>query len=316
MLPNSLTRRLLLPATVLAALLLGACGTSDTVVNPPVPDNPFLAARAGTDSTLEIMTWNLQTFPISPSTTVNLAAKAVAGVDADIVALEEVVDADAFTNLVGQLDGWRGYRATGAPYDQNLAFIYREDDRLTDVSFTEIFSGHQYWREFPRAPLVMSAAWKGRPFVIVANHLKCCGDGILVGTDPDDEETRRLNACLLLQAYADTTWADRPVIMVGDWNDELDDPTAQNVFAGFLAVPDQWRFVDLGIALDPTAAKSYPKYNSHLDHILVSSPWFTATEVPEALTEVVLLDQCLTGGLSAYYGNLSDHRPVLLRLMP
>ncbi len=314
MLHISLTRHILLPATVLAALLLGACGSTDTSVTPTVPDNPFLEAKAGTDSTLEIMTWNVENFPLDGTITVNLVAKAVAGVGPDIVALEEVVSDTSFASVVSELDGWQGYRASSAYASQNLAFLYRDDGHLTNVSFHEIFTHDS--REFPRAPLVMSAEWNGQPFVVVANHLKCCGDSFIDETDPYDETTRRRDACLLLQAYADTTWADRPVVMVGDWNDELDDPTDGNVFANFLAVPDQWRFADLAIALDPAAAKSYPKYGSHLDHILVSSPWFTAMEAPEALTEVVLLDQYLTGGLASYYGSLSDHRPVLLRLRP
>ncbi|HPF71246.1 MAG TPA: endonuclease/exonuclease/phosphatase family protein, partial [Candidatus Krumholzibacteria bacterium] len=234
------------------------------------------------------MTWNLQNFPASGDATVELVAQAAAGLDVDIIALQEIVSDAAFGNVLAALDGWAGYRATGAPYDQNLAFLYRTDGRLDNVNFIEIYEHDS--REFPRSPLVLSATWNGQPVVIINNHLKASGDGILDASNPYDEETRRRDACLMLADYISGTWAGTPVITVGDWNDELTDAEANNVFANFLDAPATWRFVDLPLAQDPSALKSYPKYSSHIDHILVTPELFAACSAPEALTEVVPIE--------------------------
>ncbi|HPF71245.1 MAG TPA: endonuclease/exonuclease/phosphatase family protein, partial [Candidatus Krumholzibacteria bacterium] len=277
----------------------------------PPPGNPFAALSVGTDSTLEVATWNLEMFPVAGATTTDLVAQAIEGLDVDIVALQEVVDAAAFADLLNALDGWEGVRATSAPYDQNLAFVYRPGAHLAITSAHEIYSANA--REFPRSPFVLEATWDGAPFAVINNHLKCCGDSVIDETDPWDETTRRRDACRLLAEYIELNRAGTPVITVGDWNDELTDSEAGNVFADFLNAPAAWRFVDLAIAQDPDGLHSYPSYPSHIDHILVTPELFEACSAPEALTEVVPIENGVSGGLSAYYLKISDHRPVVLR---
>ncbi len=303
--------RLAAPAVL---LVLAACGSSETTTPPPVSDNPFANATVGTDSTLEVMTWNLETFPVNGAVTVDLVAKAVAGVDADIVALQEVISESNFQRVIAQLEGWGGYRATGAPYDQNLAFLYRTDGLLAVTGFHEIFTHDS--RPFPRPPLVMECTWNGQRILVINNHLKCCGDNVIDEADVWDETTRRRDACVLLDEYVEANEPGTPVVIVGDWNDELDDPAAGNVFANFLADTVHWRFADLPIAQGEGGRVSYPSWGSHLDHILITDELFAAAEKTEALIEVVPLNTYLSGGMSAYYRDLSDHLPVLLRLTP
>ena len=54
-----------------AVLLLAGCGETDKSV-APAPVNPFEAARVGTDSTLEVMTWNIENFPKAGGATVKI----------------------------------------------------------------------------------------------------------------------------------------------------------------------------------------------------------------------------------------------------
>ena len=152
----------------------------------------------------------------------------------------------------------------------------------------------------------MQATWRGSPFVVINNHYKCCNDGV----------ERRRQASLLLEQYVLDTFGDTPVIIVGDLNDELTDPPLENVFANFLADTVHWRFADLPIAQGEGGLVSYPGWPSHIDHILITDELFAASEKAGALVEVVPLNTYLSGGMSAYYRDLSDHLPVLLRLTP
>jgi endonuclease/exonuclease/phosphatase family metal-dependent hydrolase len=312
-------RLLALPLLAVACWGLVSCGSSDTTTPPPVATNPFAAAKVGTDTTLEVVTWNLETFPISfdqddplPAAdlvTVKLVTQAIAGLDADVVAVQEIYQGDghpgrsAFDAVAAALEGWDGYRSTDDGY-MDLGFFYRAGGDLEVTSFTDILTHEDYI--FPRAPLVMQATWRGRPFVVINNHLKCCDDGV----------ERRRQASLLLEEYVETTFPDTPVIIVGDLNDELDDPLPGNVFANFLADTAGWRFVDLGFTASAGGPVSYPSWGSHLDHILITDELFAAAEKAEALVQVVQLEAYLRGGLSDYYRYLSDHRPVVLRLSP
>ena len=109
--------------------------------------------------------------------------------------------------------------------------------------------------------------------MIINNHFKCCGDGTLNTNDPNDEEMRRLSAVTLLKQYTDSFLIDERVIIVGDLNDILTDPTANNVFNSFLNDSD-YLFVDIPIALGGSSNFSYPNWPSHLDHILISDELF------------------------------------------
>ncbi|MBE0566629.1 MAG: endonuclease/exonuclease/phosphatase family protein [Krumholzibacteria bacterium] len=309
----------LLPLLAAACWGLASCGGSDTSTPPPAADNPFAEAAVGTDSTLEVMTWNLETFPISfdqddpqpvaELATVRLVTQAIAGLDVDIVAVQEIFQGNghpgrsAFDAVAAGLQEWAGFRSTADGY-MDLGFFYRVGGDLGDPTFTDILTEESY--VFPRPPLVMQATWRGRPIVVVNNHFKCCDDGV----------ERRRQACLLLEQYVEATFPDTPVIIVGDLNDELDDSLAENVFANFLADTASWRFVDLGFTRSAGGPVSYPSWGSHLDHILITDELFVAAEKAEALVQVLLLEAYLPGGLGAYYRDLSDHRPVVLRITP
>ena len=312
---RDLLRILTLPAL---AFVLAACGSSETGSPPPAPENPFLPAAVGTDSTLEVVTWNLETFPttwdpddprpLAELETLPLVIQAIAALDADVVAVQEIFQGygapgpAAFDAVAAALPGWAGYRSTDDGW-MDLGFFYRVEGDLGDPAFTDLFQDEDYI--FPRAPLEMQVTWKGQPLVIINNHLKALGG--------DANENRRRQACLLLEQYAETTWPDTPVIILGDLNDELDDPRADNVFVNFLDDTLNWRFADLPIAQDPAGLVSYPNYRSHIDHILISDELFAAADKAEALVAVVPLDVYLRSW-SVYENLLSDHRPVALRL--
>jgi endonuclease/exonuclease/phosphatase family metal-dependent hydrolase len=318
-------RRTAIPIPLLLAALawvVAGCGSSGTTtpVEDVAPGGPFAQLAVSTDSTLEVVTWNLETFPYptpadqghDPQVTVDLVVQAMYGLNADIYAVQEIQSQRRFDEVVAKLDGWSGLRSDDDSY--NLAYVYRDDGSLENIAFTEILNASEYGRPFPRRPFLMTFTFGGYDVAVLNNHYKCCGDDVIDESDPWDETTRRRDASLILEEYIDANLAGRMVVVVGDFNDELDDPVAGNVFANFLAKPARWRFLDLPIALDRNALWSYPGWPSHLDHILVTNQLFPAAEKQDALIRVVPLHTVLSGGWGTYSSDISDHLPVEVRL--
>jgi hypothetical protein len=101
----------LLALGVLAALLgLSGCGESSKSLIPQ-DGNPFAAARTGTDSTLEVVTWNLENFAKNDQITADYVAQAVAGLDVDIVAMQEIESVVYFRAVDEALADWESYKA-------------------------------------------------------------------------------------------------------------------------------------------------------------------------------------------------------------
>lgn len=276
-------------------------------------ENPFQGLEFGTDSTLEVVTWNLEHFAKNDLVTVDLVARAIVTLDADILALQEIEDRGFFKDLDDRLADWTGIRSASAAYSLNLAFLYRNNGDWAVDSIQEIFTNNS--REFPRPPYVMEGRFKGVSVVVINNHFKCCGNNVIT-EDPWDEETRRRDAGLLLDDYVRANYPGRNVMIVGDLNDSLTDAPANNVFNIFLDDPDTWEFVDMDIAEGPPSGWSFPGRPSHLDHILIFAPLFPAWEGPDAEVSVVPLYQGLPGGWDGYDQDISDHLPVALKLIP
>ncbi len=297
---------------LLVTALVAGCGTTDKSTAPQ-DTNPFAPARVGTDSTLEVVTWNVENFPKNGQTTVTDLAEAVEGLDADIVAMQEIESILDFRAVDAALPGYEGYRASSAYADLNLAFLYKTGGKLNVESIYEILTDED---ALPRHPLVLQGTFGEVPVAVINNHYKCCGDNHLDPGDPWDEETRRLRASQVLQGWIEDNLPGMRVIVVGDFNDELTDPAADNVFQNFLDDPVHYRFADMAIAEGPSDGWSYPAWPSHLDHILVTSALFPALEAAGSETRVVRLYDYFSSGWSAYDKNLSDHLPVFVRLHP
>ena len=68
-----------------------------------LPDIEYDKLVFGSERTFEIVTWNIQNFPKSEHT-VHYAANIMKAVDADLYALQEIEDVQAFYGLVDQLN--------------------------------------------------------------------------------------------------------------------------------------------------------------------------------------------------------------------
>jgi len=296
--------------SILFMVLLAGCAKK----NPfnPVNEEPSLQdIQFGMPETLEIVTWNIETFPKQTTTTVQMVSEIILAIYADIYALQEIESRSYFNLLIDQLNQsdtlhtWEGFRAGGSSTWMELSYILK-----TDV-FDEIQEPFEIYDSegsaFPREPYILDIIFNGNSVKIINNHLKCCSG--------PENESRRQSASELLQEYIEENMDNDKVIVVGDWNDEIAEPQQSNVFWNFIDDDAEYQFSDMDIALDPTHRSwSYPSYPSHIDHILITSELFDSFADPRSKIKTIRVFDSLPGGFSEYNQKISDHLPVALRL--
>jgi len=265
----------------------------------------------GTDSTFEILTWNIEWFPKNGQITVDYVTQIIQALEIDVLAIQEVDDTDMFDQMLENLTDYEGYYESA--WFAGLAYIYKTD--VVEINeIYEIYTTSPYWSPFPRSPMVMDMTYLGENILIINNHFKCCGDGYLDLDDPDDEETRRYLASNLLKEYIDTHFLNNNVIVLGDLNDILTDDTENNVFQMILNDSENYLFADMEIATGNSSEWSYPWLPSHIDHILITNELFNAFGNESSTVQTIKIEEFMDGGFDEYYKNISDHRPVALKL--
>ena len=266
----------------------------------------------GTDTTLEVVTWNIEWFPKNGNTTVNYVTQIIEAMDVDILAIQEIDDTNAFKQMVANLDGFDCYFRSG--YFAGLGYIYKtEFIEINDIY--QIYTTQPYWNPFPRAPMVFDFNFQGQNYIVIDNHFKCCGNGTMNLNDPDDEETRRYNASNLLKEYIDNNFDDKNVMIVGDLNDLLEDNSQNNVFQNIINDFQNYYFATSDIVTGTNANWSYPSWPSHLDHIIVTNELFDELDNETSVVETIRIDDHFSSWYQ-YDQNVSDHRPVGFKFKP
>ncbi|MDD2423627.1 MAG: endonuclease/exonuclease/phosphatase family protein [Candidatus Cloacimonetes bacterium] len=287
-------------------LFISSCGENQKLT-PPIGDDTELLF--GTDTTLDIVTWNLKLFPLDVNT-VSLLSEIIPQIKADVIAFQEIMDYTQFQALAERIPYYQAwiYNATSS---YRLAYLYDTRTVTVNDEYT-IFNGQS--NPFPRPPYVLDITFANQDYFIINNHFKALGDNYIDTSDPWDEEMRRLDASTKLDQYIRENLNEERVIVLGDLNDQIQEPEATNVFMPFLNRPDEYSFATLPIAMNPTPnTVSYPSYNSILDHILITNELFEDFSLAGDICRVIRVENHV-GGLSAYYRLISDHRPVGIRL--
>ena len=309
-----------------AALVLGlaACGTPG---GPDLPTAPAAAPAAatvpaeGTTSTLDFGTWNIEWFgdtgngPSNETLQLENVRDVIAGTDLDIWGVQEVVSETHFRSLVSQLSGYAGFLANdpsvtdGAAYysdfsntEQKVGLVYKTSV-ATVQSARIILTAYDY--EFAGRPpleVKLSATVNGTTenLMVIVLHAKA-GTG---GTDYD----RRKRGAEALKAYLDSTYPSQKVIVIGDFNDDVDASIVRpkaSPYANFVADSADYRF-PTG-ALSAAGVSSTVNYSDVVDHHLGTDEFWSAYVAGSA--EVLRVDQYI-----ADYGQTtSDHYPVATR---
>lgn len=311
---------------VALALAACACGeapppsTSDSL--PEDPDPPVAIPALGTAATFDVATWNIKHFgepddgPIDDRKQLRRVRDVILGIDADLWGVQEIADEVAFAALLAELPDYDGLLATdpltgdGAAFYEDFAFerkvglVYKRemveilDARvvLTDLEFE--FAG----RPPLEARLRVTSQDITRDVIVVVLHTKS-----------DDQVTsweRRAAGGAGLKAYLDAAWPDDPVLVLGDWNDDVVTsitPGRDSPYRPFVDDATSWIFVSAPLtAAGQTSIIGYPNV---IDHILASDEavaWYQ----PESVL-VYRVDEFIPD----YANTTSDHLPVVARFV-
>ncbi len=235
---------------------------------------------------LEVVTWNIEQFPNSGSTTLEAVEAIIANTNADVIALQEIVGIAEMNTVAEQLEDWE-VKILDISGSLNMGYLYKTCEissfsNPTNVSVIE-----------PRPAVKTTITHNNGLEVVLFNiHLKCCGGS--------DNISRRETASRNLKTYIDDNHASDNVIVLGDFNDDID---SGSPFTNFISDNANYQFADEAIADGSSSNWSYPSWPSHIDHILISDELFDNLEE----TRTIKLASCVT----SYSSTVSDHRPVI-----
>ena len=242
-------------------------------------------------------------------------------IGADIYGLVEVVDQAKLANVVSQLPGYTyvvGQFGSHATNDASLA----EAQKLAFVYKTSVFSNVSV-RPLINNQNTSSTSYNnwssGRyPFLLTADvTLNCVTkrmNFVLIHGKANTSPTatsyaRREAAAKELHDTLETYFADANVIVLGDFNDDLDRSITAGFettsYSSFTSDPD---FFSPTLALSLENKKSTVSYNDVIDHVVISSelqPYYMSNTA-SILTDVTTL-------VSNYGSSTTDHYPVFTR---
>jgi len=247
----------------------------------------------------EVATFNIKKFPQEANTIMH-TAELLMHLNADVVAVQEISSEEALKELASQMKGWESvFTPSPTPYNMSLGYLVKMNEvevieEETSVWFTGDDDDEYY---FPRSPFVIKVRHRdsGVETLMVNLHLKAMGE-------PEDVMRRRV-ASNMLKEHLDEHYPDDHVIILGDFNDELDEEKIEDdVFSNFTD-DENYKFTDMHIARGDEEHYSYPGWPSHIDHILMTDEWFDHYDTSMTLRP----DECFDD----YFDYISDHRPVV-----
>jgi endonuclease/exonuclease/phosphatase family metal-dependent hydrolase len=265
----------------------------------------------GTDTTFDIITWNMEWFPSNGQSTIDSMIVAIEAIDADVIAVQEVDNGLLFQQMIDNLEGYSGYFIDSDYLE--LGYLYKNGiENFSVDTIYQLFNTPIYNRQFPRRPLAMEIHYNNEFILVINNHLKCCGNGYMDLSDEWDEETRRFDACNLLDQFVSVYHPNDKVIITGDMNDLIQETGASNVFQVFINDSSSYFMMDMEIAEGPVSHWSYPSWPSHLDHFIVSNEFSEEIDNENFRIETLRIEDFLANGFYEYENNMSDHRPLAL----
>ena len=288
-------------------------------------------------STLEVVAWNIEFFSGAggPSNDVLQEQNALAvmqNLDADLYGCPEIVDTLAFKNLAESLGdpGEFGYYIstyasgisnTSAPdygIAQKLGFIYRKS-MVSPTSFAPLFyttnmsdTLYNFWAS-GRFPLKMEA-------MVTINSITYPVSVILIhakAQNSADAYGRRKKAAIALKQYLDSVKVNQRFIIMGDYNDDLDqtvassgdvDPSDFPNSSYKVIVDDVSQYKALTLPLSLNGEKSTVSFNDVIDHFVVSNEM--NSDYVAGSAQIINSVESL---IANYGSTTSDHYPVLTR---
>jgi endonuclease/exonuclease/phosphatase family metal-dependent hydrolase len=275
------------------------------------------SAGTGTGAELRVANWNVEWFgdtengPSDEALQQQNVRDVMLAVDADVWALQEVVSTTAFAALEAQLPGYDGLVSSDdarvpdgsyryREYEQKVALLYRTD-RVQVLGAQLILTSEDYafaGRPPLRVDLRLS---NGTLLTVITLHLKA-----QIGSAQEDYDRRKASA-VALKSYLDATLPTQRVLVLGDWNDDLDtsilagNPTP---FRDLLDDAADYTYLTAPFSEYPNQGTTV-SYSNAIDHQLATNE-LQADYVAGSVTIV-------RPAITDYGRNTSDHYPVTSR---
>ncbi|NLP57441.1 fibronectin type III domain-containing protein [Lutibacter sp. B1] len=298
------------------------------------------------DKTFDVVTWNMEWFgdeanspaagnPDSDAIQKESVKNVLQNLDADIYAVEEISDDALFAEMVDEMDGYSYVlsEATSYPNDtegtkQKVGFIYKSavfSDVETKVLLESI---HPYYnggddsalQDYPDGDATRFFASGRLPFMLTAN-VTIDGNTQQVNiidlharANTGDNQLKydmRKYDVEVLKDSLDVYYPEANIIMLGDYNDDIDETVANittTTDSSFKAYVDDVEHYDfLTSILSEEDYRSYVSYENMIDHIMVSNELS-----PNYIEESARVHYEFYS--SDYTRTTSDHFPVSARL--
>jgi endonuclease/exonuclease/phosphatase family metal-dependent hydrolase len=249
-------------------------------------------------ASVDAMTWNLRHFPLT-SATEDAVVDILDELGPDLVGVQEIESSSTFFDVVRALDDYDGI--LGHEGDTRVGLAFRTDTfELVEVE--HLFDGD--WSAFPRpvlaATMRLRKALEPTEVVFVVVHLKAMSGA--------SNEARRRDAIEKLRKWIDERRAGGTanIVVLGDWNDSIDEPEEWNVFGALLDPAARVELLTTSLAA--AGEFSYVPFEKLIDHVAVTDE--TLDVLVHRSTDVIPLETTWAGD---YLEDVSDHRPVRTR---
>jgi endonuclease/exonuclease/phosphatase family metal-dependent hydrolase len=265
------------------------------------------------EESLLVMSWNVEWFgdplngPSDDASQVQKAAEVIKNINPDIAALQEIASSERFSELLGRLPGYSGFLA---PFNasQKTAYLYKRQNVDSLAASLLSFPGNEetsgpFAGRLPFEFYVQTRHAGRKPIIIrlVNIHAKAFSDAA--------SYQRRKTASGLLKPLLDQKAALEPVILAGDFNDDLDVSTFSgqpSPYQNFVSDSTNW--------LSPTLRWSKSNISSYsggstdpIDHIVFSKSEEFYTSPPDVWIQQV-------AAISSFSSTASDHYPIVARI--
>lgn len=286
------------------------------------------------ENTLDIVTWNLEWFGSAsngPEDDVQFAnAKTVIQkLDADIIALQEIVDESQVQKLALET-GYAYESMTMTAWqdaaDQKLGFLYKpgvvsvkKEKVILAKLYADIKAGAATLTDYPggnssflwssgRLPYMVQfeATISGAKqlYNLVNLHAKAT-----VNNPEQDYQRRKYDAQVLADTLA-AQYANANLVILGDFNDDVDVSVVSNYASPFEVFVNNSNYSTLTYDLSASGAVTYKSssLSSFLDHIVISS-----TLTDEYVGNSIMINEQFDEEIENYRNSTSDHAPVSAR---
>ena len=293
-------------------------------------------------NTFDVVTWNIEWFgstrnnqgPSNVELQLQNVKKVIEDLQADVYAFQEITNLEKFNELVSSLEGYEGIVSPAVSQGpdsfetgQKLTFLYKTAT-VEKVTSRVLLEGVQpedlvgypstpdrFWAS-GRLPFLMEVKTNingvRQNINLINVHTRSNGGG---ESAANPRYAMRRYDVNVLKDSLDTYYANVPLIILGDFNDDLDetvaDQTAPTVnisetsFINYINDPEN--YIPVTLSLSQAGLRTFPTFENVIDHMIITDElrenWLVNSERVVAPFELI----------PNYLSTTSDHIPVKTR---